>query len=59
MNEFQSTPVITDERIPRLTQPPAVALMFQSTPVITDERILRGDNASPDRTRVSIHARHY
>ena len=36
---FQSTPVITDERIPSASQSLLGITAFQSTPVITDERI--------------------
>ena len=37
-SEFQSTPVITDERTHRRPTYFCPLLLFQSTPVITDER---------------------
>ena len=38
--QFQSTPVITDERTNQALRTVSAPKVFQSTPVITDERTL-------------------
>ena len=55
---FQSTPVITDERIAAVLSSMPSEAWFQSTPVITDERIMVRASAEQG-IAVSIHARHY
>ena len=58
-NVFQSTPVITDERIAGSYNTALTDSRFQSTPVITDERIFGPGKGLIGNALVSIHARHY
>ena len=51
--QFQSTPVISDGRARVTVFTQITTIMFQSMPVISDGR------AGRQRTRVSIHARHF